>query len=102
MVKTNKTFEFNNDIVVYAFRYCLGRYTYAVGICIEFIINNWSVLQQKTKVLIHKEIKEHKDPITNPYHTLEHKCDSDGWDKVLALPINSKDDNNYTFHSSGF
>ena len=48
----------NDDIVFYAFRYALGRKTYAVGIVVDYILGNWDLLKPATKGLIQAEIEE--------------------------------------------
>jgi len=45
------------NIIFYAFRYCLGRKTYVVSDMVEFLQENWNELSQKTKMMIQGEIK---------------------------------------------
>lgn len=45
-------------ILFYAFRYALGRSTYAVGDVVEELIKHKDILSDMTKGLIVKEIKE--------------------------------------------
>jgi len=56
----DKKIEVREEIIIYAFRYCLGRKTYAVKDCVDTIINNWHNLSERAKVLFVKEISEHK------------------------------------------
>lgn len=48
----------NNSMAVYAFRYCLGRETYAVSDCVEWLIANWDSLTKSSQNLMIHEIKE--------------------------------------------
>lgn len=52
-----KPFDTETDTMIfYAFRYCLGRQTYAVGRCAEYLKTNWSRLAESTREGIKKEI----------------------------------------------
>ncbi|HIH03744.1 MAG TPA: hypothetical protein HA263_07850 [Methanoregulaceae archaeon] len=51
------TDEFDRDILHYAFRYALGRRSYAVGIVIGELRRNWSDLRQFDRELVKKEIR---------------------------------------------
>lgn len=54
----SKTYQVPEDILFYAFRYALGRMTYAVaGVASEIRAHN-PTLTKKTRALIIKEIKE--------------------------------------------
>jgi len=46
------------DMVFYAFRYCLGRMTYSVSTCVDYILKHWSELSEKTRGQMVKEINE--------------------------------------------
>ena len=50
--------DHKDAMIFYAFRYCLGRMTYAVIDCVEYIIWAWDDLSDKTKDRIKKEINE--------------------------------------------
>lgn len=69
-----------NLMVMAAFRYCLGRRTYIVGVCVEWIINYWDDFDQTTKRIILEETKEAIEK-----GLAGDKCDSDYWKKVLTL-----------------
>jgi len=51
-------FYIDENILFYAFRYCLGRTTYVVADCVDQLKRNWWLLSDKTKSIIIKEIKE--------------------------------------------
>lgn len=64
-----------SEILIYTFRYCLGRRTYAVNDCVEYLHSYW-------QELIHKEINEAIDR-----NDAGADFDVRNWRKVLELPI---------------
>ena len=66
------------DIILYAFRYALGRMTYSVSTMVEIIDRNWSELSKSNKDLIQREIR---DAISN--ECIGMKCDREQWQKLL-------------------
>jgi len=72
----------DEDIIVYAFRYTLGRSTYAVRDMVEVLISNWGILSLRTRNLIRKEIE------TAIYETGKYgwEMDKNEWLKILELP----------------
>jgi len=50
--------EVREEILFYAFRYALGRMTYAVGDVSDCLIENWDRLSKNMKMHIIDEIKE--------------------------------------------
>ena len=72
----------NENIIFYAFRYVLGRKTYAVSEVVEHLINNWGNLKTETQYQIKKEIliaiKEDKAGM---------EMDVEEWKKILELKI---------------
>ena len=76
-----------------AFRYCLGRRTYIVGSCVEWIISNWEKFPENVKNLIERELEEafgedDKERLHNADATwlpLGHDCDRKDWERVRAL-----------------
>ena len=49
----------NNDITFYAFRYAIGRQTYAVNDVANYLYQHWSELDKQTQDLIIKETKDY-------------------------------------------
>ena len=49
------------SIIFYAFRYALGRRSYAVGQVAQYVISKRNTLSQQTKDLIVKEINEYQE-----------------------------------------
>lgn len=72
------------DIMFYAFRYALGRTTYAVSDVSQYLIDHWDEIDAKHQRLIHTEISE---ALTNG--TAGHECDKKCWHAVLAVPVSS-------------
>ena len=73
--------DIEHFIVIAAFRYCLGRRSYAPSIMVSFLQKNWSKLSESDKHLIQKETKE---AIDGGYAGSEY-CDVPDWQKVMAL-----------------
>lgn len=47
----------DESMAVYAVRYCLGRQTYAVGECVEWLLNVWPALAPRTQQQIRRDIE---------------------------------------------
>lgn len=67
----------HEDVLFWAFRYCLQRQTYASADGIRAIISNWGGLTETTKRKILAEIKEH-------LAEAHAKGDPEGWSQVVA------------------
>ena len=78
---------YDQDILIYTFRYCLTRRSYAVATAIEIIQSNWSVLSEFDRKLIQKEIKEHFQ-LFSPAE--KYDMDRTAWEVILELPIEDK------------
>lgn len=74
------------SIVFWAFRYVLGRSSYAVGDVTDFLVARWPELPANDRSNIVRDIKEH-----TAKYGWGHKCDEESWRQVLAL---SCDDEN--------
>lgn len=70
------------SIIFYAFRYALGRHSYAVGQVAQYIIYKRDILGQQTKDLIVKEIKEHQAQWNRKPG--EWECDTQEWNAVVS------------------
>ena len=70
----------NENIIFYAFRYALGRRTYAVGDVVECIKNNWTNLKKSTQEKIKKEII-----IAIKRDEAGMECDKKQWQEILKL-----------------
>jgi hypothetical protein len=70
------------SIIFYAFRYALGRHSYAVGQVAQYIISKRDTFSQQTKDLIVKEIKEHQAQWNQKPG--EWECDTQEWNAVVS------------------
>ncbi len=67
-------------MVTAAHRYCLGRRTYIVSECVNWLISNWKRLEDHTKKLI---LEETQEAIDRDY--AGESCDVREWNKILEL-----------------
>ena len=75
---------YERDILIYMFRYCLTRKSYAVATAIELIQSNWNILSNFDKKLIQKEIKEYFEL----YNNIDgFDMDKKYWNVILELPV---------------
>ena len=51
--------EFDRDVIIYAFRYTLGRHSYAPGLMRSKLDEIWGQLSQGDKWIIYRDIDEH-------------------------------------------
>jgi hypothetical protein len=77
-----------SDLVFWAFRYMLGRQSYAVSDFAERLALSWNSLDKQVQQLIKKELDKAflKDDETRAlkcdYKTLGGDCDRNSWQKV--------------------
>lgn len=82
---------FNQLMVTAAFRYCLGRRTYIVGVCVDWIIEHWEAFSESTKELIKRELEEEFETDDRQRASgsvsgsLGWDCDRRDWERVRAL-----------------
>ena len=69
------------EILLYAFRYALGRMTYSTMTMQHAITEAWPLLNDGTKALIKREIRQ-----ANEDDMIGMECDRQGWLKLLELP----------------
>ena len=69
------------DMLMYAFRYVLGRQTYAVSTVVDNILHNWGNLSEGDRKLYQREIREHKDTYGFSF------IDEPTWNKILSKDI---------------
>ena len=76
-------FDQKTDFMIFcAFRYCLGRMTYAVSICADYLTAHWRKLHPDTQKMIHQEIQKAFE--RSEYG---HECDYEDWQRVLSMPL---------------
>jgi hypothetical protein len=56
----NRTADYGPDdiMVIAAFRYCVGRRTYMVGYCSEWLIRLWPMLSERACFVIQRDLEE--------------------------------------------
>ena len=81
----------NNLMVIAAHRYCLGRSTYIVGDCVDWLISIWNDLDDNTKAIIERDTEEafrrddeDRDECRD-IMALGHDCDRREWEKLRRL-----------------
>lgn len=78
-------------MIVAAVRYCLGRMTYIVSDCADWLIEIWPALPENTRKIIQRDVEEAfaRDDADREagrdYKTLGHDCDRREWERVRKL-----------------
>lgn len=78
-------------MVIAATRYCLGRMTYIVSDCADWLIKTWPILSEATRKIIQRDIEEAfaRDDADREagraFKALGHDCDRKQWERVRAL-----------------
>jgi len=93
MNKKCGTWGYDDIMVVAAFRYCLGRRTYIVQDCVNWLIDYWPQFNLGVKQIISRDLEDEfakeeirlkeGDPFT--FSSLGDNCDKVEWEKVRAL-----------------
>lgn len=78
MSEIPEVFKTTEEIILYAFRYALGRMSYSTGTMSNYLINNWHIIKPHTRKLIVMEIEE-----AIKRDEAGQKCDIDNWRRVL-------------------
>ena len=84
-------YGFNDLMIVAAVRYCLGRRTYIVGACAEWMLRNWSKWPENVRQVLQRDIEEEfvRDDDARKhnerYKPLGDDCDRADWEKVRTL-----------------
>ena len=83
-------------VVVATFRYCLGRQTYIVQECADWLLLHWPVIEQPVRNLIQRELErafEQDDRAragdAQGYKPLGWDCDREQWERVRSLWANA-------------
>ncbi|SDY97966.1 hypothetical protein [Hymenobacter psychrophilus] len=71
-----------NDLMVCAFRYALGRRTYATSTVSELVEQHWAGLPVGWRELVHREVRE-----AVAAGCAGDACDVASWKRLLELPI---------------
>lgn len=88
-------------VVVATFRYCLGRQTYIVQECADWLLLHWPVIEQPVRDLIRRELErafEQDDKArageAQGYKPLGWDCDREQWERVRSMWANAQDHRN--------
>lgn len=71
--------EDQRDLLIYAFRYCLGRRTYATHTMQQALKQAWPNLSAGDRAMYKREIREAQENMH-----LGDDCDAQGWLEVLT------------------
>ena len=80
--KLERLHSINENILVFAFRYALGRRSTAPGIVADVLINRWNELKPHTQIQVQREIGS-----AMAMGEAGGSIDLDTWQRVLALPV---------------
>ena len=86
----------NDLMIIAAVRYCLGRSSYIVNDCCEWLIESWPQIPEKTRGTIRRDIEdEFKRDDEDRAEGRQHKalgwdCDRQDWERVRKLWSNPK------------
>ena len=78
-------------MAIAAVRYCIGRQSYIVGDCADWLIEAWPNLQESTRKIIQRDIdgafdSDDKNRIDGlEYKALGMDCDRAEWERVRSL-----------------
>lgn len=87
---------FQDLMAVAAFRYCCGRQSYIVGVCVNWIIKQWPNFAENAKSIIHRDLEEEfkRDgefrERGESYKPLGSDCDRADWARVRKLWASEK------------
>ena len=82
---------FDDRIVVWAVRYCLGRMTYVSGECATWLVRHWPQLSEETQQAIRRDVDQAFEAddkargSDQPFKPLGWDCDRREWERVRAL-----------------
>lgn len=81
----------DNLMVIAAHRYCIGRMTYIVGDCVDWLLSIWAELPENTRAIIQRDMEEafeHDDRDREMGHVskyLGHDCDRQQWERLRRM-----------------
>jgi|688.fasta_scaffold223921_1 hypothetical protein len=83
----NKTYGMNGLMIISAVRYCIGRRSYIVSDCVDWILANWTDWPENVKTIIQRDLEnEFERAAQNPdWKPLGYDFDKREWEKVRAL-----------------
>lgn len=86
----------NDEVAIWAFRYCLGRMTYVTSDCERWLCEAWPTLDEHAKSVIKRDLEEafkrddemrrNRQPGDgSSWLPLGHDCDRKSWEAVRKL-----------------
>ena len=86
MTATN--YGFDGLMAIAAFRYCLGRRTYIVGACVDWLIDQWHAFPPNVRSVIARDLREafERDDAARQHgdrHPLGWDCDRRDWQRAM-------------------
>ena len=96
--KQSSAFGFNDLMVIAAFRYCCGRKSYIVGVCADWLIEQWPNISGNAKAVIQRDLEEDfkRDDDARAVEARGHSlplgndCDRRDWERVRNLWANRR------------
>lgn len=88
---SSKPYGRDGLMITSAVRYCIGRMTYIVSDCVDWIVANWGEWPDNVKTIIQRDIEEafQRDDADRDsgrsFMALGHDCDREQWERVRAL-----------------
>ena len=91
LLTKEQAWGFKGLMATAAHRYCMGRMTYIVGYCADWLVSEWENLPENVRVIIQRDTEEEfaRDDEArergDAYKPLGHDCDRREWERVRAL-----------------
>ena len=91
---TQNNFGRDDLMAIAAVRYCLGRMTYIVSDCADWLVEQWPNLSENSRAVIKRDVEDefrrddearHRTAEPNPYKPLGMDCDRAQWERVRKL-----------------
>ena len=82
LIDIYQAWGYHDLMVTAAHRYCLGRRTYIVSTCVNWLIQNWNLFEKNTRKLI---VEDTKEALNKGW--AGDSCDIDEWNKIVCLSI---------------
>lgn len=86
-----KTYGRDGLMIIAAVRYCIGRMSYIVSDCADWIIANWNEWPEKVRNIVKRDIDDafrqddEAREFTSQYFPLGMDCDREQWERVRKL-----------------
>jgi hypothetical protein len=87
MSEFEKTYGRSGLMIIAAVRYCIGRRTYIVSDCADWILANWGDWPENVKTIIQRDLEGEfdRDAQVPNWKPLGADCDKREWEKVRKL-----------------